>query len=131
MIWQPNVRRARQEECPRRGIGYMVRSTDGSDRRRVVYILWIIFRFIGRDVEWMRPLHQGSCCYRLDCLMNLSGKYMDTFLVSNLKRCLADASLHVPLDEIKSCQDNTLVLLGKPVRDYGDVKVGKSLLRDK
>ena len=25
----------------------------------------------------------------------------DTFHVSNLKKCLADASLHVPLDEVK------------------------------
>ncbi|GKF40657.1 hypothetical protein Tco_0123999 [Tanacetum coccineum] len=25
----------------------------------------------------------------------------DTFYVSNLKKCLADANLHVPLDEIK------------------------------
>nr|GEY09708.1 putative reverse transcriptase domain-containing protein [Tanacetum cinerariifolium] len=26
----------------------------------------------------------------------------DTFYVSNLKKCLADANLHVPLDEIKA-----------------------------
>ena len=29
------------------------------------------------------------------------GQVNDTFHVSNLKKCLADASLHVPLDEIK------------------------------
>ncbi|GJX99414.1 hypothetical protein Tco_0356433 [Tanacetum coccineum] len=32
--------------------------------------------------------------------LELSGVH-DTFHVSNLKKCLADASLHVPLDEIK------------------------------
>ncbi|GKD15115.1 putative reverse transcriptase domain-containing protein [Tanacetum coccineum] len=37
----------------------------------------------------------------------------DTFHVSNLKKCLADANLHVPLDEIKI--DKTLRLFAKPV----------------
>ncbi|GJW63725.1 hypothetical protein Tco_0115609 [Tanacetum coccineum] len=38
---------------------------------------------------------------------------MDTFHVSNLKKCLADASLHVPLDEIKV--DKTLHFVKKAV----------------
>ncbi|GJU15487.1 hypothetical protein Tco_1143453 [Tanacetum coccineum] len=38
--------------------------------------------------------------YRLRLSEELSGVH-DTFHVSNLKKCLADASLHVPLDEIK------------------------------
>ncbi|GJS90475.1 RNA-directed DNA polymerase, eukaryota [Tanacetum coccineum] len=38
--------------------------------------------------------------YRLRLPEELSGVH-DTFHVSNLKKCLADASLHVPLDEIK------------------------------
>nr|GEY48533.1 putative reverse transcriptase domain-containing protein [Tanacetum cinerariifolium] len=37
----------------------------------------------------------------------------DTFHVSNLKRCLADANLHVPLDEIKV--DKTLHFVEEPV----------------
>ncbi|GJR99610.1 putative reverse transcriptase domain-containing protein [Tanacetum coccineum] len=37
----------------------------------------------------------------------------DTFHVSNLKKCLADANLHVPLDEIKV--DKTLRFVEEPV----------------
>ncbi|GJZ83178.1 hypothetical protein Tco_0648351 [Tanacetum coccineum] len=37
----------------------------------------------------------------------------DTFHVSNLKKCLADANLHVPLEEIKV--DKTLHFVEKPV----------------
>ncbi|GKF47631.1 hypothetical protein Tco_0137433, partial [Tanacetum coccineum] len=37
----------------------------------------------------------------------------DTFYVSNLKKCLADANLHVPLDEIKG--DKTLRFVEEPV----------------
>ncbi|GJW55122.1 hypothetical protein Tco_0099207 [Tanacetum coccineum] len=40
-------------------------------------------------------------------------KVHDTFHVSNLKKCLADASLHVPLDEIKV--DKTLRFVKEPV----------------
>ncbi|GJU70130.1 hypothetical protein Tco_1256389 [Tanacetum coccineum] len=42
----------------------------------------------------------GPIAYRLRLPKELSGVH-DTFHVSNLKKCLADASLHVPLDEIK------------------------------
>nr|GEZ99706.1 putative reverse transcriptase domain-containing protein [Tanacetum cinerariifolium] len=38
----------------------------------------------------------------------------DTFHVLNLKRCLADANLHVPLDEIKV--DKTLFFVKEPVK---------------
>ncbi|GKA50966.1 putative reverse transcriptase domain-containing protein [Tanacetum coccineum] len=41
----------------------------------------------------------GPIAYRLRLPKELSGVH-DTFHVSNLKKCLADASLHVPLDEI-------------------------------
>ncbi|GJS58845.1 hypothetical protein Tco_0653629 [Tanacetum coccineum] len=41
----------------------------------------------------------GRVAYRLRLPKELSGVH-DTFHVSNLKKCLADASLHVPLDEI-------------------------------
>ncbi|GJV48431.1 hypothetical protein Tco_1438643 [Tanacetum coccineum] len=42
----------------------------------------------------------GTVAYRLRFPEELSGVH-DTFHVSNLKKCLADASLHVPLNEIK------------------------------
>ncbi|GJU34081.1 reverse transcriptase domain-containing protein [Tanacetum coccineum] len=42
----------------------------------------------------------GHVSYRLRLPEELS-RVHDTFHVSNLKKCLADASLHVPLDEIK------------------------------
>ncbi|GJZ61893.1 hypothetical protein Tco_0618030, partial [Tanacetum coccineum] len=41
------------------------------------------------------------------------GNVHDTFHVSNLKKCMADANLHVPLDEIKV--DKTLCFVEEPV----------------
>ncbi|GJR25885.1 putative reverse transcriptase domain-containing protein [Tanacetum coccineum] len=54
----------------------------------------------------------GPIAYRLRLPEELSGVH-DTFHVSNLKKCLADASLHVPLDEIKV--DKTLHFVEEPV----------------
>ncbi|GJT38017.1 putative reverse transcriptase domain-containing protein [Tanacetum coccineum] len=51
----------------------------------------------------------------------------DTFHVSNLKKCLADANLQVPLDEIKI--DKTLCIVEEPV-EIMDSEV-KSLTRSK
>ncbi|GKB97856.1 putative reverse transcriptase domain-containing protein, partial [Tanacetum coccineum] len=48
----------------------------------------------GRDTFWKESVH-------------------DTFHVSTLKKCLVDANLHVPLDEIKI--DNTLCFVEEPV----------------
>ncbi|GKD62744.1 hypothetical protein Tco_1300253 [Tanacetum coccineum] len=42
----------------------------------------------------------GLVAYRLRLPEELNSVH-DTFHVSNLKKCLADANLHVPLDEIK------------------------------
>ncbi|GKD97079.1 putative reverse transcriptase domain-containing protein, partial [Tanacetum coccineum] len=50
--------------------------------------------------------------YRLRLPEELSGVH-DTFHVSNQKKCLVDASLHVPLDEIKV--DKTLRFVEEPV----------------
>ncbi|GJX02478.1 putative reverse transcriptase domain-containing protein [Tanacetum coccineum] len=50
--------------------------------------------------------------YRLRLPKELSSVH-DTFHVSNLKKCLADANLHVPLDEIKI--DKTLHFVEEPV----------------
>nr|GEV84799.1 hypothetical protein [Tanacetum cinerariifolium] len=42
----------------------------------------------------------GNVAYRLDLPKELNGVH-DTFYVSNLKKCLADLTLQVPLDEIQ------------------------------
>ncbi|GJS07461.1 putative reverse transcriptase domain-containing protein [Tanacetum coccineum] len=55
----------------------------------------------------------GPVAYRLRLPEELSGVH-DTFHVSNLKKCLADASLHVPLNEIKV--DKTLRFVEEPVK---------------
>ncbi|GKE54063.1 hypothetical protein Tco_1489219, partial [Tanacetum coccineum] len=53
----------------------------------------------------------GTVAYRLRLPEELSGVH-DTFHVSTLKKCLADASLHVPLNEIKV--DKTLRFIEEP-----------------
>ncbi|GJY51759.1 putative reverse transcriptase domain-containing protein [Tanacetum coccineum] len=54
----------------------------------------------------------GLVAYRLRLPEELNSVH-DTFHVSNLKKCLADASLYVPLDEIKV--DKTLRFVEEPV----------------
>ncbi|GJU97629.1 putative reverse transcriptase domain-containing protein [Tanacetum coccineum] len=54
----------------------------------------------------------GLVAYRLRLHEELSSVY-DTFHVSNLKKCLADANLHVSLDEIEV--DKTLHFVEEPV----------------
>ncbi|GJZ77859.1 putative reverse transcriptase domain-containing protein [Tanacetum coccineum] len=58
----------------------------------------------------------GPVAYRLRLPKKLSEVH-DTFHVSNLKRCLADANLHVPLYEIKidKTLDKTLHFVKEPV----------------
>ncbi|GJZ94905.1 hypothetical protein Tco_0667108 [Tanacetum coccineum] len=68
----------------------------------------------------------GLVAYWLRFPEELSGVH-DTFHVSNLKKCLADASLHVPLNEIKV--DKTLRLIEEPV-EILDREI-KSLKRSK
>ncbi|GJV60239.1 hypothetical protein Tco_1466339 [Tanacetum coccineum] len=68
----------------------------------------------------------GHVAYRLRLSEELSGVH-DTFHVSNLKKCLADASLYVPLDEIKV--DKTLRFVEEPV-EIMDREI-KSLKRSK
>ncbi|GJV48304.1 putative reverse transcriptase domain-containing protein [Tanacetum coccineum] len=71
----------------------------------------------------------GLVTYRLRLPEELSGVH-DTFHVSNLKKCLADASFHVPLDEIKV--DKTLRFVEEPVeimdREVKSLKRSKILL---
>ncbi|GJZ83756.1 putative reverse transcriptase domain-containing protein [Tanacetum coccineum] len=68
----------------------------------------------------------GLVAYRLRLPKELSSVH-GTFHVSNLKKCLADANLHVPLDEIKV--DKTLCFVKEPV-EIMDREV-KSLKRSK
>nr|GFA05794.1 putative reverse transcriptase domain-containing protein [Tanacetum cinerariifolium] len=63
----------------------------------------------------------GHVAYRLRLPQKLSGVH-DTFHLSNLKKCLANANLHVPLGEVKI--DKTLRFIEEPV-DIMDRKVKK------
>ncbi|GJX29833.1 putative reverse transcriptase domain-containing protein [Tanacetum coccineum] len=67
-----------------------------------------------------------SVAYQLRLPEELSGVH-DTFHVLNLKKCLADASMHVPLNEIKV--DKTLCFVEEPV-EIMDRKI-KSLKHSK
>nr|GEV50782.1 putative reverse transcriptase domain-containing protein [Tanacetum cinerariifolium] len=58
------------------------------------------------------PERIGLVAYRLRLPEELNSVH-DTFHVSNLKKCLADANLHVPLDEIKVYK--TLCFVKEPV----------------
>ncbi|GJV10725.1 hypothetical protein Tco_1352266 [Tanacetum coccineum] len=55
----------------------------------------------------------GTVAYKLYLLEELDGVH-DTFHVSNLKKCLADPTLQVPLDEIRV--DNKLNFVEEPIR---------------
>ncbi|GJZ09686.1 hypothetical protein Tco_0543969 [Tanacetum coccineum] len=68
----------------------------------------------------------GPVAYWLRLSEELSGVH-DTFHVSNLKKCLVDANLHVPLDEIKV--DKTLRFVEEPVEIMD--RETKSLKRSK
>ncbi|GJS34242.1 putative reverse transcriptase domain-containing protein [Tanacetum coccineum] len=65
-----------------------------------------------RASSWKGVMRFGNKAYRLRLPEELSEVH-DTFHVSNLKKCLADANLHVPLDEIKI--DKTLHFIKEPV----------------
>ncbi|GJS34243.1 putative reverse transcriptase domain-containing protein [Tanacetum coccineum] len=69
-----------------------------------------------RASSWKGVMRFGNKAYRLRLPEELSEVH-DTFHVSNLKKCLADANLHVPLDEIKI--DKTLHFVKEPVEIMG------------
>nr|GEY10772.1 putative reverse transcriptase domain-containing protein [Tanacetum cinerariifolium] len=54
----------------------------------------------------------GPVAYRLRLAQELVGVH-DTFYVSNLKKCLADVNLHIPLDEVKV--DDKLHFVEEPI----------------
>ncbi|GJV39195.1 putative reverse transcriptase domain-containing protein [Tanacetum coccineum] len=68
----------------------------------------------------------GPVAYRLDLPEELNGVH-DTFHVSNLKKCLADPTLKVPLDEIQV--DDKLNFVDEPVeileREFKKLKRGR------
>ncbi|GKE26615.1 putative reverse transcriptase domain-containing protein [Tanacetum coccineum] len=65
-----------------------------------------------RRVRVMAMTIQSGKAYRLRLPEELSSVH-DTFHVSDMKKCLVDANLHVPLDEIKI--DKTLRFVEEPV----------------
>ncbi|GJY85449.1 hypothetical protein Tco_0499475 [Tanacetum coccineum] len=108
---------------------------DGTDYDRQLWspVLWVEIR----ESQWIGPeLVQettdkggpfeilkriGPVAYSLRLPQELSGVH-DTFHVSNLKKCLVDANLHVPLGEVKI--DKTLHFVEEPV-EIMDRKVKK------
>ncbi|GJW25940.1 hypothetical protein Tco_0039751 [Tanacetum coccineum] len=71
------------------------------------------FKFLGFTVGPFEILERiGPVAYRLRLPKELIGVH-DTFHVSNLKKCLGNANLHVPLNEIKI--DKTLRFVEEPV----------------
>ncbi|GKF40738.1 hypothetical protein Tco_0124080 [Tanacetum coccineum] len=79
-----------------------------------MYNLGVISKLAPRYVGPFEILERiGPVAYQLRLSEELNGVH-DTFQVSNLKNCLVDASLHVPLDEIKV--DKTLRFLEEHVK---------------
>ncbi|GJS49783.1 putative reverse transcriptase domain-containing protein [Tanacetum coccineum] len=72
----------------------------------------------------------GPVAYRLRLPQDLVGIH-DTFHVSNLKKCLADVNLHVPLEEVKI--DDKLHFVEEPMeimdREVKKLKRGEFLLK--
>ncbi|GJV00242.1 hypothetical protein Tco_1329512 [Tanacetum coccineum] len=69
-------------------------------------------RFEWLEIKVLLKARALGKAYRLRLHMELSEVH-DTFHVSNLKKCLADATLHGPLDEIKI--DKTLYFVEEPL----------------
>ncbi|GKE83010.1 hypothetical protein Tco_1553010 [Tanacetum coccineum] len=67
---------------------------------------------IGEGRWNLRRVVECSVACRLRFPQEMNGIH-DIFHVSNLKKCLADASLHVPLEEIRV--DKTLCFVEEPV----------------
>nr|GEZ77496.1 putative reverse transcriptase domain-containing protein [Tanacetum cinerariifolium] len=71
----------------------------------------------------------GLVAYQLDLLVDLNGVH-DMFYVSNLKNCLADPTLQVPLDETRV--DAKLNFVEKPVeileREFKKLKLSRIVI---
>ncbi|GJX32519.1 putative reverse transcriptase domain-containing protein [Tanacetum coccineum] len=71
-----------------------------------------------RDMYWWSGMKKDIATYVSKCLTcskieELAPSVHDTFHMSNLKKCLADANLHVLLEEIKV--DKTLHFVEEPI----------------
>ncbi|GJZ28095.1 putative reverse transcriptase domain-containing protein, partial [Tanacetum coccineum] len=79
-------------------------------------------RYVGpfEIIEKIRPV-----AYRLRLPEELSSVH-DTFHVSNLKKCLADANLHVPLEEIKVDKTLRFVKEREEIMDHKVKKLKRS-----
>nr|GEU32141.1 hypothetical protein [Tanacetum cinerariifolium] len=84
----------------------------------------LALRYVG-PFEILKRICLVAC--RLSLLEELNSVH-DTFHVLNLKRCLADANLHVPLDEIKV--DKTLCFVEEPV-EIMDLEIKKLQLKSR
>ncbi|GJY54356.1 putative reverse transcriptase domain-containing protein [Tanacetum coccineum] len=71
--------------------------------------------FLEKPVEIFEREFKKLKCSRITIVKELNGVH-DTFHVSNLKKCLADPTLQVPLDEIRV--DAKLIFLEKPVEIF-------------
>ncbi|GJW96736.1 putative reverse transcriptase domain-containing protein [Tanacetum coccineum] len=97
------------------------RQTSYADNRRKPLEFSVGDKVLLKIVERVGPV-----AYRLRLPKELVGIH-DTFHVSNLKKCLADVNLHVPLEEIKI--DNGLHFVEEPIevmdRDVKKLKQSK------
>ncbi|GJV96591.1 retrovirus-related pol polyprotein from transposon TNT 1-94 [Tanacetum coccineum] len=84
---------------------YSVLNSDGKDGNAHVHT--------SRWVRLMKSLRLDQVAYRLTLPQELSSAY-DTFYVSNIKKCLAEPTLHVHLEEIQV--DAKLSFVEKPVK---------------
>ena len=57
----------------------------------------------------------GKVAYRLELPQELSNVH-STFHVSNIKKCLADENLHIPLDEVRI--DESMHFVERPVESW-------------
>ncbi|GJT59298.1 hypothetical protein Tco_1002831 [Tanacetum coccineum] len=101
------------------GFEYCLVSLSGWANIRCAPFEALYGRNLGWPVLWaeigessLTGLEIGLVAYRLRLPEELNSMH-DTFHVSNLKKCLANASVHVPLDEIKV--DKTLCFVEEPV----------------
>ncbi|GKC55254.1 hypothetical protein Tco_1077999 [Tanacetum coccineum] len=104
------------ERLARDAIGYeyiLSSSTDGQSERTIHLPSPVLWAEIGESSLIGPELVQETTNKILLRLPKELSEVHDTFHVSNFKKCLADANLHVPLDEIKI--DKTLYFVEEPV----------------
>nr|GFA29634.1 putative reverse transcriptase domain-containing protein [Tanacetum cinerariifolium] len=120
LLQQPEIPKWKWEKITIDFITKLPRTNNGHDA------IWVIvdrltkyahFLAIREDCKWKVLTFKivervGPDAYRLRLPQELVGIH-DTFHVSNLKKCLADVNLHVPLEEIKI--DGKLRFVEEPI----------------